>query len=217
MFDRIKKNAKSYIYFLCLGIIVFLISYTVSISILKGNNGVLGFLGEAKETSTLANDNVKINKNTEIKFVLNYGNCINKVKATEALDQPINVEQDKLLGLTEKEADKIFSSFGYNIEKFSKEEVVFEKHIPGFDYNYDTYFIGVSDDYVVIYKKNNNNTIEIAQDKIINPKGEEETYLQVKDIENRGNLLKTFYEGKADYQFSNIQEAIEYAQALCST
>ncbi len=217
MFDRIKKNAKSYIIFVCIGIIVFLLSYTVSISILRGNDGILGFLGSAKQTNTLAEDNVIINKNTEIKFVLNYENCINKVKASEALDQPINVEQDKLLGLTEKEAEKIFSSFGYKIDKFSSDEVVFEKSIPGFSYNDDSYFIGVAEDNVVIYKKNNNDTMEIAQDKIINPKGDGTTYLQVKDIENRGNLLKTFYEGKADYQFSDIQEAIEYAQALCST
>lgn len=217
MFDRIKKNAKSYIIFVCIGIIVFLLSYTVSISILRGNDGILGFLGSAKQTNTLAEDNVIINKNTEIKFVLNYKNCINKVKASEALDQPINVEQDKLLGLTEKEAEKIFSSFGYKIDKFSSDEVVFEKNIPGFSYNDDSYFIGVAEDNVVIYKKNNNDTMEIAQDKIINPKGDGTTYLQVKDIENRGNLLKTFYEGKADYQFSDIQEAIEYAQALCST
>lgn len=217
MFDRIKKNAKSYIIFVCIGIIVFLLSYTVSISILRGNDGILGFLGNAKQANTLAEDNVIINKNTEIKFVLNYENCINKVKASESLDQPINVEQDKLLGLTEKEAEKIFSSFGYKIDKFSSDEVLFEKSIPGFSYNEDSYFIGVAEDNVVIYKKNNNDTIEIAQDKIINPKGDGTTYLQVKDIENRGNLLKTFYEGKADYQFSDIQEAIEYAQALCST
>lgn len=217
MFDRIKKNAKSYIIFVCIGIIVFLLSYTVSISILRGNDGILGFLGNAKEANTLAEDNVIINKNTEIKFVLNYENCINKVKASEALDQPINVEQDKLLGLTEKEAEKIFSSFGYKIDKFSSDEVLLEKSIPGFSYNEDSYFIGVAEDNVVIYKKNNNDTIEIAQDKIINPKGDGTTYLQIKDIENRGNLLKTFYEGKADYQFSDIQEAIEYAQALCST
>ena len=217
MFDRIKKNAKSYIIFVCIGIIVFLLSYTVSISILRGNDGILGFLGNAKQANTLVEDNVIINKNTEIKFVLNYENCINKVKASEALDQPINVEQDKLLGLTEKEAEKIFSSFGYKIDKFSSDEVLFEKSIPGFSYNEDSYFIGVAEDNVVIYKKNNNDTIEIAQDKIINPKGDGTTYLQVKDIENRGNLLKTFYEGKADYQFSDIQEAIEYAQALCST
>ena len=119
MFDRIKKNAKSYIIFVCIGIIVFLLSYTVSIGILRGNDGILGFLGDAKETNAFGEDNTIINKDTEIKFVLNYGNCINKVKASENLEQPINVEQDKLLGLTEKEADKIFSNFGYTVDKFS--------------------------------------------------------------------------------------------------
>lgn len=217
MFDKIRKNGKLYITFICVGIIVFLISYTVSISILRGNDGVFGFLGEAKQTSTLAEDNRVINKDTDIKFVLNYTNCINKVEVNEALDQPINLEQDKLEGLTEKDADKIFSNFGYVIDKFSEAEVVFEKSIPGFNYSNDSYFIGISEEYVVIYKKNSNETIEIAQDKILNPKGYEDTYLQVKDIENKGNLLKTLYEGKSDYQFSNIQEAIEYAQALCST
>lgn len=217
MFDRIKKNAKSYIIFVCIGIIVFLLSYTVSIGILRGNDGILGFLGDAKETNAFGEDNTIINKDTEIKFVLNYGNCINKVKASENLEQPINVEQDKLLGLTEKEADKIFSNFGYTVDKFSSDEVVFEKNIPGFKYEDEFYFIGVAEDNVVIYKKNSNETIEIAQDQIINPKGDGTSYLQIKDIENRGNLLKTFYEGKADYQFSDIQEAIEYAQALCST
>lgn len=217
MFDRIKKNAKSYIIFVCIGIIVFLLSYTVSISVLRGNDGILGFLGDAKETNALGEGSAIINKDTEVKFVLNYGNCINKVKASENLEQPINVEQDKLLGLTEKEADKIFSSFGYKVDKFSSDEVVFEKSIPGFKYENESYFIGVAEENVVIYKSNSNDTIEIAQDKIINPKGDGTSYLQIKDIENRGNLLKTFYEGKADYQFSDIQEAIEYAQALCST
>lgn len=217
MFDIIKRFMKSSIIFVSLGIIVFLISYTVSISILRGNIGMVGFLGEAKETGNLGEKNAVINKDTDIKFILNYDNCINKVKATETLDQPINVEKDKLVGLTLKEAEKIFSSFGYKINKFSQEEVILEKNIPGFNYKNDTYFIGISGDFVVIYKKNSNEIIEVAQDKIINPKGEGNTYLQVKDIENRGNLLKTFYEGKADYQFSNIQEAIEYAQALCST
>lgn len=217
MFDRIKKNAKSYIIYVCIGIIVFLLSYTVSVSILRGNDGILGFLGDSKETSSIADENAVIDKDTDIKFVLNYENCINKVIANEALDQPINVEQDKLLGLTKNEADKIFSSFGYKIDEFSGDEVIFEKSISGYSYSKGSYFIGVADNNVVIYKKNSNDILEIAQDKIINPKGEGETYLQLKDIENRGNLLKTFYEGKADYQFSDIQEAIEYAQALCST
>lgn len=217
MLNKIKKNAKLYITFVCAGIIVFLLSYTVSISILRGNDGVFGFLGEAKQTSTLTEDKTIISDSTDIKFVLNYSNCINEVEVSEALDQPINLEQDKLLGLTAKEADKIFSSFGYRIEKFSEEEVVFEKDIPGFNYSEDSYFIGINKDYVVVYKKNNNETIEVSRDKILNPKGDDATYLQIKDIENRGNLLKTFYEGKSDYQFSNIQEAIEYAQALCST
>lgn len=217
MFNRIKRNMKSYIIYICIGIIVFLLSYTVSVGILRGNNGILSFLGDAKETSGFTGENAMINKDTKIKFVLNYENCINKIESTEALDQPINLEQDKLLGLTRSEADKIFSSFGYKINKFSSDEVIFEKNIPGFNYSKDCYFIGIANNNVVIYKKNSINTLEIAQDKIINPKGDGETYLGVKDIENRGNLLKTFYEGKADYQFSDIQEAIEYAQALCST
>lgn len=217
MFDKFKKNRKLYITFVIIGIIVFLLSYTVSVGILNGGKGRFGFLGEARQTNALVDSDALIQKDTDIKFLLNYTNCINKIPVNDSLDQPINVEQDKLLGLSEKEMKEIFSNFGYRVEKFSKEEVILEKDIPGFNYSNDCYFIGVNNENIVIYKKNDNGIVEIAKEHIVNPKGDEGDYLNVKDIENRGNLLKTFYEGKADYQFSDIQEAIEYAQALCST
>ncbi|MEG1254685.1 hypothetical protein [Clostridium sp.] len=218
MFGRFKDNKKMYITVVSVGIIVFLLSYTVSISFLKNSeNKGLGLFGEARQTSSLNGGDVVISEDSKIKFVLNYKNCLDTVYINEKLDQPIKVEQDKLIGINEIEAEKIFSNFGYKLDRFTKEEVIFVKDIDGYNYKEDSYFIGVKDNYIAIYKKEADGSLKVIEAKISNPKDESGSYLQVKDIENRGNLLKTFYEGHEDYQFSNIQEAIEYAQALCST
>ncbi len=219
MFVRFKKNKKLYISAVCVGIIVFLISYTVSVTSFKNSKDKEeGLLGDAAQTSFMKSNDILISDTSKIKFLLKYKNSLNSVDVSSNLEQPINVELDKLIGLNEEEAVKIFSNFGYKIERFTKEDVIFIKVIEGFNYKVDSYFIGIKDEYISIYKKELNGDIVVVEEKILNPKDyNNQSYLQVKDIEDRGNLLKSFYEGSEDYQFSNIQDAIEYAQALCST
>lgn len=163
-------------------------------------------------------NDVVISEKSNIEFVLNYKNSLDKVKINDKLDQTINVEKDDLIGLNQEQAEKIFSSFGYKIEKFAKENVVFVKDVEGYNYKEDSYFIGIKDENIVVYNKDSNGAIKVVEEKLLNPKDDGgQSYLKINDIENRGNLLRTFYEGHKDYQFSNIQEAMEYAQALCST
>jgi len=220
MIERYKKNKGLYIFVASVGIIVFLLSYTVSIAFLRSSkDGGAGILGEATQASFLNMNDVVISDKSNIEFMLNYKNSLNKIKVNDKLDQNINkVEKDNLIGLNQEQVEKIFSSFGYNIEKFTKEDVIFVKDIEGYDYKKDSYFIGIEDENIVIYSKDSNGTIKIVEEKILNPKDDSgQSYLKTNDIENKGNLLRTFYEGHKDYQFSNIQEAMEYAQALCST
>ncbi|MEW8994964.1 hypothetical protein [Clostridium sp.] len=220
MIERYKKNKGLYIFVASVGIIVFLLSYTVSIAFLRSSkDGGPGFLGEATQASFLNMNDAVISDESNIEFMLNYKNSLDKIKVNNKLDQNINkVEKDNLIGLNQEQAEKIFSSFGYNIEKFTKEDVIFVKDIEGYDYKKDSYFIGIKDENIVIYSKDSNGTIKIVEEKILNPKDDSgQSYLKTNDIENKGNLLRTFYEGHKDYQFSNIQEAMEYAQALCST
>jgi len=220
MIERYKKNKGLYIFVASVGIIVFLLSYTVSIAFLRSSkDGGPGILGEATQASFLNMNDAIISDESNIEFMLNYKNSLDKIKVNNKLDQNINkVEKDNLIGLNQEQAEKIFSSFGYNIEKFTKEDVIFVKDIEGYDYKKDSYFIGIKDENIVIYSKDSNGTIKIVEEKILNPKDDSgQSYLKTNDIENKGNLLRTFYEGHKDYQFSNIQEAMEYAQALCST
>ncbi len=219
MIERYKKNKGLYIFIASVGIIVFLLSYTVSIAFLRSSkDGGAGILGEASQASFLNMNDVLISDKSNIEFMLNYKNSLGKVKINDKLDKTINVEKDNLIGLNQEQAEKIFSSFGYKVEKFTKEDIIFVKDIEGYSYKEDSYFIGIKDENIVIYNKDSNGTIKVVEEKILNPKDDSgQSYLKINDIENRGNLLRTFYEGHKDYQFSNIQEAMEYAQALCST
>lgn len=218
MFERYKRNKGLYIFIASVGIIVFLLSYTVSTAFLRSSKDGSGILGEATQSSFMNMSDVVISEKSNIEFMLNYKNSLDKVKINDKLDQTIKVKKDDLIGLNQEQAEKIFSSFGYRIEKFAYEDVVFVKDVEGYNYKADSYFIGIKGENIVIYNKDSNGTIKVAEEKITNPKDEDgQLYLKINDIENRGNLLRTFYEGHKDYQFSNIQEAIEYAQALCST
>lgn len=219
MFKRYKKNKGLYIFIASVGMIVFLLSYTVSIAFLRSSKERgTGILGEATQASFMNMNDVVISEKSNIEFILNYKNSLGKVKINDKLDQTINVEKDDLIGLNQEQAEKIFSSFGYKIEKFTKENVVFIKDVEGYNYKEDSYFIGIKDEDIVIYNKDSNGAIKVVEEKLLNPKDDGgQSYLKINDIENRGNLLRTFYEGHKDYQFSNIQEAMEYAQALCST
>ncbi|MEG2290139.1 MAG: hypothetical protein RSA29_08800 [Clostridium sp.] len=220
MFEKFKKNKYIYMIVVSLGIIVFLISYNISISFFRDSeDGDLGLFGETRQTGSFKGSNLLISKDSNIKFMLNYKNCLDNIEFDEMLDDriPIDGGSDNLLGLNQTEAEKILSEFGYKIDRFTKEEVVFVKHIDGYNYGIGSYFVGVKGENVVIYKNEADGKLAIAENTILNPKSENGAYLKVKDIENKGNLLKTFYEGHEDYQFLNIQEAIQYAQALCST
>ncbi|WP_346887923.1 hypothetical protein [Clostridium sp. UBA1056] len=219
MFKRYKKNKGLYIFIASVGMIVFLISYTVSIAFLRSSKERgTGILGEATQASFMNMNDAVISEKSNIEFILNYKNSLDKVKINDKLDQTINVKKDDLIGLNQEQAEKIFSSFGYKIEKFTKENVVFIKDVEGYNYKEDSYFIGIKDENIVIYNKDSNGAIKVVEEKLLNPKDDGgQSYFKINDIENRGNLLRTFYEGHKDYQFSNIQEAMEYAQALCST
>jgi len=219
MFKRYKKNKGLYIFIASVGMIVFLLSYTVSIAFLRSSKERgTGILGEATQASFMNMNDVVISEKSNIEFILNYKNSLDKVKINDKLDQTINVKKDDLIGLNQEQAEKIFSSFGYKIENFTKENVVFIKDVEGYNYKEDSYFIGIKDENIVIYNKDSNGAIKVVEEKLLNPKDDGgQSYLKINDIENRGNLLRTFYEGHKDYQFSNIQEAMEYAQALCST
>lgn len=219
MFKRYKKNKGLYIFIASVGMIVFLISYTVSIAFLRSSKERgTGILGEATQASFMNMNDAVISEKSNIEFILNYKNSLDKVKINDKLDQTINVKKDDLIGLNQEQAEKIFSSFGYKIEKFTKENVVFIKDVEGYNYKEDSYFIGIKDENIVIYNKDSNGAIKVVEEKLLNPKDDGgQSYFNINDIENRGNLLRTFYEGHKDYQFSNIQEAMEYAQALCST
>ncbi len=219
MFKRYEKNKGLYVFIASAGIIVFLLSYTVSIAFLRSSkDGGAGIFSQATQASFMNMNDVVISEKSNIEFILNYKNSLDKVKINDKLDQIVNVEKNDLIGLNQEQAEKIFSSFGYKIEKFTKEDVLFTKDVEGYTYKEDSYFIGIKDKDIVIYNKDSNGKISIVQEEILNPKDDSgQSYLQINDIENRGNLLRTFYEGHKDYQFSNIQEAMEYAQALCST
>lgn len=212
-----EKNKKIYIFMCSLGIIGFLLSYTITINILeKSKNGEFTFFGEAKEASSVGNKTV-ITKDSEIKFILNYKNSLDTVYLNDKLSQSLQVDKSKLIGLNSDEIDEIFSNFGYKVKGFTENEVVLTKNMNCYNYDKDSYFIGINGGFISIMKVDKDDKIIVAEEKIVNPKAGEEAYLQIKDIENKGNLLKSFYEGCKDYQFSNIQDAINYAQALCST
>lgn len=201
-----------------IGIIVFLASYTITV-------GVLGDIYGGKDlfstNSIKTNAEVKgeglVNDTTSFKFKLKYKNSSDEVEANEKLSRLMPVDMEKLKGLNAEELNEIYLNFGYKVHKFTPEEIVLIKDMDGFNYQTDSFFIGINNNFISILKKNDNNEVEVVTEKISNPKSEEGSYISVKDIENKGNLLKTIYEGCEGYQFSNIQEAIEYAQALCST
>jgi len=125
MIERYKKNKGLYIFIASVGIIVFLLSYTVSIAFLRSSkDGGAGILGEASQASFLNMNDVLISDKSNIEFMLNYKNSLGKVKINDKLDKTINVEKDNLIGLNQEQAEKIFSSFGYKVEKFTKEDII---------------------------------------------------------------------------------------------
>ncbi|HAR85055.1 MAG TPA: hypothetical protein DCR69_04930 [Clostridium sp.] len=121
MIERYKKNKGLYIFIASVGIIVFLLSYTVSIVFLRSSkDGGAGILGEATQASFLNMNDVLISDKSNIEFMLNYKNSLGNVKINEKLDKTLNVEKDNLIGLNQEQAEKIFSILGYKLEKCTK-------------------------------------------------------------------------------------------------
>lgn len=221
MLKDINKSKLFYIVVVFLGLCIFTASYSLSINLFRGAKNIddnsADILSETKQTSFIKESGVVVTRDTKLEFLVKYANCLDFIKADNKIDETINVDKEKLLGLNESQLEEIFKKFGYNLQQFTKNDVIFIKDVPGYNYAPDTYFIGIKDENMVIYNKEKNESIRIVESKIINPKAEDNSNITLKDIEDKGNLLKTLYYGDKDYQFSNVQDAIEYAQSLCST
>ncbi|HAG43470.1 MAG TPA: hypothetical protein DCL31_09140, partial [Clostridium sp.] len=79
------------------------------------------------------------------------------------------------------------------------------------------YFIGIGENNVVIYNKKLDGNITIEEPLIKNVRSEEDKAITLDYIKDKGNLMESLYKGKKEYQFKTKEEAIEYAQALCSS
>lgn len=220
MFNNFKKNKFYYIGILLVGVFVYTVSYSLSISFFNENafgkdNGEI--LAETKQTSFIKESGTIVTKDTKFEFLVRYSNCLDYIKAEDKIDENIKVEKEVLLGLNEKQLEDIFKKFNYKLEQFTKNDAIFIKDVEGFNYSVDSYFPGIKDSKMVIYKKEKDGSIRVVENEIINPKTENNSILTIRDIQDRGNLLKTLYFGDKDYQKSNIQDAIDLAQSLCST
>jgi hypothetical protein len=221
MLKDINKSKLFYIVIVFLGVCIFTVSYSLSINLFRGAKNIddnsEDILSETRQTCFIKESGVVVTRDTKLEFLVKYANCLDFIKADNKIDETINIDKEKLLGLNESQLEEIFKKFGYNLQQFTKNDVIFVKDVPGYNYATDTYFIGIKDQNMVIYNKEKNESIRIVESKIINPKAEDNSNITLKDIEDKGNLLKTLYYGDKDYQFSNVQDAIEYAQSLCST
>jgi len=219
MLKYLKNNKFYYIGILLLGFAFFAVSYSLSINYFKGNRNTNNneVLAEAKETSFIKESGSIVAKDTKFEFLVRYSNCLDFVNADNKVDESINVDKEKLLGLNEKDLDEIFKKFNYKLEQFTKNDAIFVKDVEGYNYAPDNYFIGIKDEKIVVYKKEKDGKIRVVEKQILNPKSENNSILTIKDIEDKGNLLKTLYFGDKDYQKSNIKDVIDLAQSLCST
>lgn len=224
MLKQLKQNKFFYIIIAFLGLCIFTASYSLSISMIKGESKAKGdnadVLSQAKQTSFIKETGVVMTRDTKLEFLVKYANCLDYIKADDKIDKNISIFIDKkeeLLGLNENQLEEIFKKFDYHLQQFTKNDAIFIKDVSGYNYTPDSYFIGIKDENMVIYNKEKNENIRVIENKILNPKNENNSYITIKDIEDKGNLLETLYYGDQDYQFSNLQDAIEYAQSLCST
>jgi len=221
MLKEFKQNKMFYIVITFIAICLFTASYALSLSFINkgthGDNPDESVLAETKETSFIKENGVIITKDTKLEFLVRYANCLDYIKADNKIDESIKIEKEKLIGLNESQLEEIFKKFGYKLQQFTKNDAIFIKEVAGYNYSPDNYFIGIKDNNMVIYKKEKDESIRVVESKIINPKREDNSNITLKDIEDKGNLLKSLYYGDKDYQFSNIQDAVEYGQSLCST
>lgn len=211
MFKKILKNKKVLIYMLS-GIIIFLSSYFVYTSIINKEN----IYSLAKEASSTNSKSLKFNSKNKIEFFIKYNNCKDFIKDTQ-MNEMVEREKDKLNGLKESELEEIYKSYGYKLEKFTKDQVIFVKEIEGYNYEADNYFIGIGENNVVIYSKGEDGSITVEEPSIKNVRSEENKGITLDYIKDKGNLIESLYKGKKEYQFKTKEEAIQYAQALCSS
>ena len=60
-------------------------------------------------------------------------------------------------------------------------------------------------------------SITVEEPSIKNVRSEENKGITLDYIKDKGNLIESLYKGKKEYQFKTKEEAIQYAQALCSS
>lgn len=211
MFKKFLRNKKILTYILG-GIIIFLSSYFIYTNILSKEN----VYSLAKEASSTNSKPLKFNSKNKIEFFIKYSNCkdfIEDIQMTEMVER----DKDKLNGLKEPELEEIYKSYGYKLEKFTKDQIIFIKEIEGYNYEDNSYFIGIGENNVVIYNKKQDENIAIEEPLIKNVRSEEDKAITLDYIKDKGNLMESLYKGKKEYQFKTKEEAIEYAQALCSS
>jgi len=219
MLKYLKDNKFYHIGILLIGFVFFAVSYSLSINYFKGNKNINNneVLAETKQTSFVKESGTLVAKDTKLEFLIRYSNCLDFINADNKIDESINIDKEKLLGLNEKDLEEIFKKFNYKLEQFTKNDAIFVKDVEGYKYAPDNYFIGIKDEKIVVYKKEKDGKIRVVEKQILNPKSENNSILTIKDIEDKGNLLKTLYFGDKDYQKSNIKDVIDLAQSLCST
>jgi hypothetical protein len=224
MLKELKQNKFFYIVIVFLGLCIFTASYSLSINLFKDGKSEKDhnedILSETRQTSFIKESGVIVTKDTKLEFLVKYANCLDYIKADDRIDKKIKIaieNKDNLIGLNESQLEGLVKNLGYTLQQFTKNDAIFIKEVPGFNYTVESYFIGIKDNNMVIYKKEKDESIRVVENSIINPRSENNSIIILKDIEDKGNLLETLYYGDKDYQFSNIQDAIEYAQSLCST
>ena len=108
------------------------------------------------------------------------------------MNEMVEREKDKLNGLKESELEEIYKSYGYKLEKFTKDQVIFVKEIEGYNYEADNYFIGIGENNVVIYSKGEDGSITVEEPSIKNVRSEENKGITLDYIKDKGKSYRIF-------------------------
>ncbi|WP_040330248.1 hypothetical protein [Clostridium ihumii] len=208
MLEKIKKYKNQIAISTGVLLILFISSYTISRYNFKD-----------KDVNTLtketASQNIK-SEGAEIKFLIKYSNC-NDFIEDEKMNKIVEKDKDKLKGLTQKELEEIYKEYNYKLSKCIDNKIEFVKDIEGYQYGNGKFFIGISGEKVVIYNRNQEGNLIIAESVVPNGRSEDQRPIKLNNIKDKGNLTETLYEGKKEYQFDTKEEALEYAKALCNS